>query len=443
MRTRDHIIRPKLVNDPAFKKAITPQIVFQEFKEYFNHTNDEGTPIRFLNNLAQRPDVDLGRMHFVQENLYSWETMVSTAAYQLSQNEHSPSSIVFEPPGRVGTRRTLPELNMTYGCQMPADSPKNLTSIIYGFLRGAARLTDKSWGASIYGAVDRTDSFWFLTHAYDLGARHFFFWDTYRQACVPFNECLALAKNLRQHAENFPNRDLGKLKKAAEVAILLPPGYNLGHVHLGKGSLWGVGELNLERRNRKGVKYRVVMNNFFTEIERCLRLGVAFDLLWDLPEMSLPDYREVVRIREDGKVAIIKGARRTVLERARTPQRPEGMPPQLTVQLSAVEGESPLEISARATVVETGAPVFYTFGADSEGVYHDAKVAWEIYGPGEEDYRYLIPARRKPIVREKDGVAEVEIRFKLVRPGNYRLKAGTVDIAGRSTITWTSFVVTE
>ena len=41
---------------------------------------------------------------------------------------------------------------------------------------------------------------------------------------------------------------------------------------------------------------------FFTEIERCLRLGVAFDLLWDLDVLRLDGYREVVRVREDGRV---------------------------------------------------------------------------------------------------------------------------------------------
>ena len=62
------------------------------------------------------------------------------------------------------------------------------------------------------------------------------------------------------------------------------------------------GELNLERLNRQGVAYRVVMSNFFTEIERCFKLGVPFDLLWDLPGMKLTGYREIVRVREDGKV---------------------------------------------------------------------------------------------------------------------------------------------
>ena len=57
---------------------------------------------------------------------------------------------------------------MTYGCQIPVDDPKNFADIIYGFLRGAARLTGKQWGTSFYGAVDRADAPWFLALAYDL-----------------------------------------------------------------------------------------------------------------------------------------------------------------------------------------------------------------------------------------------------------------------------------
>jgi hypothetical protein len=334
-------------------------------------------------------------------------------------------------------------MNMTYGCQLPVDNPKNFTDIIYGFLRGAARLTDKSWGTSIYGAVDQADAFWFLTHAYDLGATRFFFWDNGPTATVTYDECLALARNLQTHAGNLPRRDLRRLNHAAEVAILLPPGYNLGHVHLGKGSLWGLGELNLERMNQKGVKYRTVMSNVFTEIERCLRLGVAFDLLWDLPGVQPSGYRETVHVREDGKVEVEAEGRGVVLDQARVPVRPSGIPPGLAVELSAREGKAPLEITARASVVENSAPVFYTYGTDSAGVYHNAVVAWEIYGPGEEDYRHLQPAGLKPRVTRKDSSYEVTVNFTLARPGNYRLRTATVDLAGRTTVTWTPMVVAE
>jgi len=441
--TRDNVLRPRLAKDETFRKALSPQLAFAAFQEYFRHASQEGAATSLVKGLAARPDVALGDMTFPQENLFSWETMVSTAAYQLSQDPHVPAAMVFEPPGRVGTLRTLPEMNMTYECQLPVDNPHHLTAILYGFLRGAARLTNKDWGTSIYGAVDRADAFWFLTHAYDLGATRFFFWDNAQLACVPYRECLALARNLRNHAENFPHRDLDRLKRAAEIAILLPPGYNLGHVHLGKGSLWGLGELNLERVNRAGVKYRVVMGNFFTEIERCIRLGVAFDLLWDLPGIQPSGYREVIRIREDGKIEADEDGQRTVMDQARVPARPPGAPPGLTVKLSAPEGKAPLEVIARASVVEKSAPVYYTFGTDTEGVYRNAMVAWELYGPGEEDYRFLTPPRLKPRVIRKSDADEVVVNFRLDRPGNYRLRAATVDLAGRTTITWTPIVVTE
>ena len=279
--TRDHEIRPRLEKDEAFRKSITPQAAFEFFRGHFAKVLQQNSTA-IVKTLASRPDVDVGSMEFAQANLYSWETMVSTAAHQLSQHPRVPEAMVFEPPGRIGTRRTIPEIDMTYGVQIPPDDPKALPAIIFGFLRGAARLTNKSWGVSIYGAVQPADTFWWLTHAYDLGATRFHFYDSYQLACVPYGEYIALARHLRNHARSNPVRDLDRLRRAAEIAILLPPGYNLGHVFLGKGILWGVGELNLERLNPAGVKYRVVMSNFFQEIERCLQQGIAFDLLWDM-----------------------------------------------------------------------------------------------------------------------------------------------------------------
>lgn len=440
--TRDYVIRPRLREDAAYRRNLTPQIAFEAFTQYFREKSLTEAPWALSRGLTARSDVDLGDMELAQENLFSWETMVSSAAYQLSQDPRIPAAMVFEPPGRVGTLRTLPELNMTYGCQIPVDDPKNLTAIITGFLRGAARLTNKTWGMSIYGSVDRADAFWFLTHAYDLGATRFFFWDSHRLACVPYDECLALARALKAHAENRPHRDLERLTRSAEVAILLPPGYNLGHVQLGKGSLWGVGELNLERVNQSGVQYRTVMGHFFTEIEHCIRLGVAFDLLWDLPKLSVSGYREVVRIREDGKVGIQTEAGERLLAGPRTPVRPSGAAPDLDVQLSADAGPAPLKLNARATVTERSAPVYYTPGTDRHGVYHNAVVAWELFGPAEEDHRFLLPADLSPdVVRTERGFA-VKIEFTLTRPGHYRLRAATVDMAGRTTCAWIPITVT-
>ena len=151
---------------------------------------------------------------------------------------------------------------------------------------------------------------------------------------MPYGEYLALARHLKAHVEGHPDRNLARLKRAAEVSIPPPaPGYNLGHTHMGRGDLWGLEELNLERTNHCGIRYRQVMGNFFTEIERCLRAGVAFDLCWDLEGLKLDGYREVVRVREDGRVEVIAGGKHKLQEGPRVPEPLPGKPPKLTLEV--------------------------------------------------------------------------------------------------------------
>ncbi len=418
VHTRDYVMRPRFAKDPAYRERMSPQLAYEEFAKYFDHALETGSPKTLFKALSKRPDIDLGSMSFSQENLYTWETMPSTALHQLSRDSHVPSAFVFEPPGRIGARRTLPEFNMSYGTQIPPGNPRHLTGIIFAFTRGAARATGKEWGVSIYGAVDRADAPHWFTHAYDMGATRFMFWDNAQLAAVPYPEVLALARHLKAHAAQNPRPPLGELRRAAEVAVLFPPGYDLGHVQTGKGNLWGVGELNLERVNRAGVKHRAVMSALFTEIEWLLKTGRSFDVMWDLPGKQPAGYREVIRVRENGSVE----------PRAHTPQRAEGSPPKLEVE-ATVSGR---RLTARATVTETDSPVWYTFGADSSGVYQNAKVLFELYGPGEADQQIPLPAGLRPLP---------ETTIELPGPGRYRLRASTVDTIGRSTVVWKDFTV--
>ena len=205
---------------------------------------------------------------------------------------------------------------------------------------------------------------------------------------------------------------------------------------MGRGNLWGLGELNLERDNREGIKYRTVMHNFFTEIEKAIRLGVAFDLLWDLAELKLSYYREVVRIREDGKVEIREGEETVLHEGARTPPRPTGVSPMLTVDVSVSQVNTALEVHACATVTEGSASVYYTRGVDENGVYNNEMVLWELFGPGEEDYRFLNREQSEIHITQVESVASVEVHFELQHPGDYRLRVATVDMAGRTAVAW-------
>ena len=444
VHTRDHVIKPMFKKDPSFRKTITPEIFFEKFKDEFHKVKYDGYPTRLLKGLSGRDDVNTGDMDFLQQNIYSWETMTASALYQLSEGKRTtPSAIVFEPPGRFGSVRVLPELNMSFDCQIPADDPKNMIEMITAFLRGAARATDKTWGISIYGQVIPTEAFWYMTHAYDLGATRFFYWDNYQLAAVPYHEYLALSKNLRNHARNFPREDLEKLKETAKTAILLPPGYNLGHVKMGIGNISGLPELNMERKNSKGVKYREVMGNFYTEVERCIRLGIQYDAMWDLEGFQPQGYDEIVEIREDGKVKVTRNGKSTLLNSARTPRRPDGMPPTLTADVIAPEGNKPGEFTVTANVKAGSSPVYYTQGADKEGIYRNTYVLWELYGPEEEDYTDFWNQRWNTDVKESKDSAKVTIHFNIEKPGNYRLKISTADLAGRSTVVWKKIEIRE
>ncbi len=434
--TRDHVIRPMLRENPELAKTLTPQLVYDEFKKLFYEKKYNSGPARLITELAAREDVDTGDMNFLQQNVYSWETMISSAIYQLYEGNSSPPyAMVFEPPGRIGAKRVLPEWNMAFGCQIPIDEPNNFIDIIYGFLRGAARETGKTWGMSVYGQVARSDAFWFMTHAYDMGATLFFFWDNHRLAAVPYPEYLALSRNLKNHAENFPERKLENLKHTAKTAILLPEFYNLGHVSMGIGNFSALPALNMERKNSYDVKYRDVMRNFFTEIERCIRFGKEYDLFWNMKGLRLDGYEEIVIIREDGKVEIISDGISELLDKARVPVRPGGNPPELSVGITPCK-IAPCYVTATAKVIEGSAPLYYTMGADSSGVYHNQYVLWELYGPGEEDHSKLWTERWNVKIKEFPRSAEVKINFTIDKPGAYHLRVATSDTEGKSAVVW-------
>jgi hypothetical protein len=87
--------------------------------------------------------------------------------------------------------------------------------------------------------------------------------------------------------------------------------------------------------------------------------------------------------------------------------------------------------------------VYYTLGADVQGVYQHAMAAWELFGPDAEDYRFLQPNDLRPRVVQRKNQAEVDVDFQLERPGTYRLRTATVDQAGRTAISWNEICVAE
>jgi hypothetical protein len=128
---------------------------------------------------------------------------------------------------------------------------------------------------------------------------------------------------------------------------------------------------------------------------------------------------------------------------ARTPLRPDGIPPGLSVEILTAGKAGLYEVTARAKVKGESAPIFYTQGADKKGIYNNQYVLWELFGPNQEDYNNLWQETWEVYVIEKDSLAEVEIRFDLVKPGNYRLRAAVSDVAGRSTVKWNDIHIAD
>jgi hypothetical protein len=159
--------------------------------------------------------------------------------------------------------------------------------------------------------------------------------------------------------------------------------------------------------------------------------------------LNLEGYRELVRVREDGRVEVIAGGRSSEIPEARIPARPEGPPPGLTVELTDNGQPGPRTIRAHARVTENSSPVFYTTGADARGVFHNARVLWELYGPGPADYRALLSAGANPRTTFDGTSAVVELEVRVERPGHYRLRAATTDRAGRSSVVWKEITVRE
>ncbi len=74
-------------------------------------------------------------------------------------------------------------------------------------------------------------------------------------------------------------------------------------------------------------------------------------------------------------------------------------------------------------------------------MYRNVIAAWELYGPENEDYRFLRWESEAARIHREAGTTTVEIGFKVETPGLYRLRTATVDLAGRTAEAWKGFTV--
>lgn len=250
--------------------------------------------------MVRRGGIDMGSLKLIEPSIPIWETYVETSYYQL---EAHPVGIVQEcrwridPNGDSQQILMLQRINEEFGVEIPVTG-ENLFLWFYSQMRGPARAFDAKWGMSIYGQAEPDLRFASMKLAYDLGAEFIWFWTSDHDHHVPYREQLRLAREITEYASKQPIRDLVRLRRAAQTAIVLPYGYTLPtswQLHT-----WGTHIYPLGRKNSAGLTYKEVLRPAVQEIARCLKDGVVYDVAPAGRDFDPRGYQRIFWVQEDG-----------------------------------------------------------------------------------------------------------------------------------------------
>ncbi len=353
-----------------------------------------------------------GDLWIVERDYPVWEAIWTTAWYQLSV-EDGVSGIVDED---VPVGDLVESYNRAFGTHIPP-TVQNACAIRVAVLRGAARNFGKRWGVAFYSPAESRLKATTIPYLYDRGASYFWVWTGWvgisDNSGLPHSYQRYYASLVRQAQAANPRRDMDALRKAAKTCIVIPYGYTFAPYPL-QYLKW----LHLERKTGHGATYRQVLTNAAVEVERCIRLGVEFDIAVDDPKFTATGYDEVIWCREDGTVVVQRGDTQTPLEPGREPVRPDlGAGPQITIEVPEAVPQAPGEIALKAIA---------TAGT---GEFENGKptVTWEVYGPDQG-------------VRMASGE---QISVAVPTGGTYRIRAAVADVFGRPAVAWTELAVAE
>ena len=239
--------------------------------------------------------VSFGHMRLINDDYVSWETRYSTAYYQFAGGVKG-----FVHEGRY----QLGEFNEFVRASTGLDrihTAEEMFRYVYGIMRGAARRFGGDWGTSIYGQADPALSPMAMKIAYDMGARHLWYWTSDHDHHMPWPEQLELTRTIRQHAAEHPRPSIRKPQPVRDKLITLPMGYfpvlesPTGRKHC--WDLWWVRELDAAGKNESSQRYRRIMRNLFVEVHKAFDANEDFDVTIDDGTQS-KGYRKVVRITD-------------------------------------------------------------------------------------------------------------------------------------------------
>ncbi|HLU48853.1 MAG TPA: hypothetical protein VK116_12245, partial [Planctomycetota bacterium] len=243
-----------------------------------------------------------GAMRLLHRDYVVWETRFETAWYQLAEGFQG-----FVHEGRYDLDDYYQSghsfdawVKATTGIER-RHTAEEMLRFHYAFLRGAARHFDKDWGTSIYGQCDPEIAPLAATLAWDMGARHVWFWTSDHGHHLPWPEQLALAKLLREHATRNPRPSLRGARPEIDRAIVLPYGYFAAlESPTGRQNpwdLWWVREMDRAGENEASKRFRARMRRLVEEVHRSFDEKADFDITVD--DGTAPrGYRKVIRIED-------------------------------------------------------------------------------------------------------------------------------------------------
>jgi|GEM_PF-2245577 len=250
----------------------------------------------------------LGNIKLVDAPYPVWENYWDTGWYELAGSD-TPCALVDED---VNEEVLIQRINMAFGTQIPA-LLENACEIRIALGRGAARNFNKSWGTSNYAyslpALNPQPDMASFKYMYDAGASYFYQWFGWvglTDAQVPYSYKRFHAEAMQKYIAMNPKRDMNKLLHAADTCVVLPYGYTFSPDRMFK-----VKWLPLDRKNTFGLTYRHVLSSAAVEIEKLLRNATKFDIAFDDPRFISKGYKQLIYVRENGKIDIYKDSIKT------------------------------------------------------------------------------------------------------------------------------------
>ena len=195
-----------------------------------------------------------------------------------------------------------------YRIRLPADPNPSQVSTLRIAVSPGEEKSGATWGMSLYGQAEPDLRFASMKLAYDLGAEFIWFWTSDHDHHVPYTEQLRLARKITEYVQRQPPRDLTALRQAAGTAIVLPYGYTLPTTW--QLFTWGTHIYPLSRKNPSGLTYKEVLRPAIQEIARCLKEGVAYDVVPAGEDFDPNEYERVLQVEEDGTCRLAVRAER-------------------------------------------------------------------------------------------------------------------------------------